>query len=372
VQLLNVHEFGAIGDGVADDTNAIQGAIKYCFDNNINFLKFENGKVYLCNKELVLYGKNLSINGNDSVIKRTTGFVGVFGAVLNIYGLTPNLSYPLLGKYTGEVIAAENITIRDLSIYCSEDILSSTYINGLAVCNSKNIILKNIKVINAPQTAYAIVSSSVNNKDLIIDNVLLDSCISQNSKKHSYRLSSIKESKVFGAMMVNCSAMNVIEREVGYNAKDRKVHLLCNVSSNNAGNYKILIDSCDFDDSGEVYIVQNCTNVIIQNSQLMGGLEIYNPNSMISNNIVIQNNEFNYGTDNNAYKVPLLLYNIKDINIVGNVFTNTFKDMIGVCNIYVYSCEDIIFDKNYNTNLLISKANKRDSDNKNIIISSSY
>lgn len=352
---LNVYEFGAIGNGVIDDTLAIQSAIKYCFDNNIDRLKFENEKVYLCNKEIVLYGKNLIVDGNNSIIKRTTDFMGVFGAVLNVYGLTPNLSYPLLGKYVGNIIPAQGIVIRDLSIYCVEKISSSTYINGVAVCNAKNIILQNIIVTNAPQTAYAIVSSSINNKNLIIDNVILDSCISRNSKKHSFRLSAIKDSNIFNARMINCLAINVIERESGYNAQGRKVHLICNVSSENIGCYKIIIDGCHFDESGEVYIVQNCTNITIQNSQLFGGLEIYNPNKMISNNIVIKDNEFDYVSNNNIYKTPLLLYNIKNINIAGNVFNDLLKEILDEYNIRIYGCEDIIFKENYNFNLFINK-----------------
>ena len=355
MQSFNIYEFGAIGDGIVDDTIAIQTAIKYCFDNNIKSLNFENDKVYLCNKEIVLYGRNLTINGNNSIIKRTIAFAGVFGAVLNIYGLTPNLTYPLTGIYVGEVIPAENIVIRDLDIHFHKDISSSTYINGLAVCNAKNIILENIKVINAPQTAFAIVSSSIDNKNLIIDNVLLDSCIAQYSKKHSFRLSAIKDSNIFNAKMFNCLAINVLERESGYNANGRKVHLLCNVSSNKGGNYRFLIDSCHFDESGEVYIVQNCTNVIIQNSKLTGGLEIYNPNNRIINNIVLQNNIFDYATKNNDYMTPLVLYNIKNINIVGNVFKDTLKGNIADYNVCVYRCDDIIFLKNCNFNLLISK-----------------
>ena len=63
----NVGEFGAKGDGVTDDKQAIQNAINYCASNNKE-LVFDNNKTYLCYSLTVPPG--IKINGNGATLKK--------------------------------------------------------------------------------------------------------------------------------------------------------------------------------------------------------------------------------------------------------------------------------------------------------------
>lgn len=56
LKIVNVKDFGALGDGVKDDTLAIQNAIDYAYDNNIFSIYLPGGE-YTISKPLLLYGK---------------------------------------------------------------------------------------------------------------------------------------------------------------------------------------------------------------------------------------------------------------------------------------------------------------------------
>jgi len=76
---VNVIDFGAVGDGVTDDTAAIQAAIDYtCVPHTTTDaylqakkLTFPEG-VYIVTKPLVIYGENFIIDGNNATIRKTT------------------------------------------------------------------------------------------------------------------------------------------------------------------------------------------------------------------------------------------------------------------------------------------------------------
>ena len=63
----NVSEFGAKGDDITDDRQAIQNAINYCASNNKE-LVFDNNKTYLCYSLTVPPG--IKINGNGATLKK--------------------------------------------------------------------------------------------------------------------------------------------------------------------------------------------------------------------------------------------------------------------------------------------------------------
>ena len=45
---VDVELFGAVGDGITDDSLAIQNAINYARETNINIVNFDS-KTYICN-----------------------------------------------------------------------------------------------------------------------------------------------------------------------------------------------------------------------------------------------------------------------------------------------------------------------------------
>lgn len=62
---INVHQFGAIGDGVANDTDAIQSAI----DNSENrIVEFSNNKTYVVRDTINVTMSNVVIKGNGAII----------------------------------------------------------------------------------------------------------------------------------------------------------------------------------------------------------------------------------------------------------------------------------------------------------------
>ena len=63
---INVKDYGAKGDGVTDDTEAIQNALDNIPPHGI--LKFEPYKTYKTTSTLCKYGSNFKIDGNNSVI----------------------------------------------------------------------------------------------------------------------------------------------------------------------------------------------------------------------------------------------------------------------------------------------------------------
>lgn len=62
---INVHQFGAVGDGKTDDTDAIQAALDYA-DSKV--VEFTNNKIYVTRNSLNICKSNMVINGNGAII----------------------------------------------------------------------------------------------------------------------------------------------------------------------------------------------------------------------------------------------------------------------------------------------------------------
>lgn len=265
--------------GETCDTLAIQRAIKQCWDNNYDgdtILEFESGKEYLVNKELCVYGnyaarnKKFIIKGNNCVLRRTVKFTNAsFGAVFSVYGLTKGLTYNpqyISGKtdlaFGGVQAPATNIDIYDLQIVFDEAVRKDgTLINGFGICNAKYVTLNDCMVDGAPQTNFALNSYQVGTDIRPIDTVLLNGCTGWNSNKHTFRFNAMESSLLFKAKMFNCQAYNTLSPDTSYSIPNKKVHLLCNVSTPATGNFSQVVENCYFDTTGGACITGYCKNV---------------------------------------------------------------------------------------------------------------
>lgn len=154
---INVKTFGAKGDGVTDDSNEIQKAIDYCFDNDLLKLYFPEGQ-YVISKPIVVKtkrdngnvhwwdGKGIKLQGNDKattkIIKTTTNTLtdyheevdGIDSTIILFAGI--NLDGSQGGSGTG-------IGIESLYIENQSTIEGSTAITGNA---SQRMILNDLNI----------------------------------------------------------------------------------------------------------------------------------------------------------------------------------------------------------------------------------
>lgn len=152
---LNVLDFGAVGDGVADDTTALQTAITSAFNNKIGTVYLPAG-TYKVTKPLYLWGSDNYVRsgvqlvgeGIDStVIKKTgngtTADGSWYGAIDAIVILTPFPApvsvTPVTGTYNTAIIdmsiVGDSTSFNDYGIY-TKDAFGQVKMERLCVINT--------------------------------------------------------------------------------------------------------------------------------------------------------------------------------------------------------------------------------------------
>lgn len=129
---VNVKNFNAKGDGVTDDTTAIQSALDYCFENDLN-LYFENGE-YIISKPLIYYAS--SNQGKHSIEIKGETKLGV------------------KIKKVGN-IADDKLNINSVFIIANEDFKTNSNIDT-ANKFARNLTIKNIIITSDGNTDYGI------------------------------------------------------------------------------------------------------------------------------------------------------------------------------------------------------------------------
>lgn len=263
-----------------DDSQIIETAIKYAWDYSKAILEFDQGanktgaRNYLINGEIVVYGDDLVINAHDAVFRRSSNNTGVFGAVFNLYGLRPGLTYPSpVGLFSGPSKCGKRITVNDLHVEFSSN-LAYLAVNGFGIVHSQDSALNRCTCTLAQQTSFALVSTVIASSGLIcaVNNVVLTDCVSTKSRKHSFRQSAILASLFHKSTLVHCTATETLESDTHYNMGQgatlsdepgRKVHLCCGVTASGAGQYVMQSTNCNFDASGEVFLAGYAKNVVL-------------------------------------------------------------------------------------------------------------
>lgn len=136
---LYIQQYGAVGDGITDDTKAVQSAL-YAAKNEPCTIVFETGKTYILKRDIFLYS-NTTLDLNGAVIRD-----GYEGGVNDEYVLWANglrfINNPDSAK-TGGYEALSNITIKNGTI---NGIYGSTVSGAtFALMHASNITFDHIK-----------------------------------------------------------------------------------------------------------------------------------------------------------------------------------------------------------------------------------
>ena len=127
-----VSDFGAIGDGISDDTLPLQKAFDFLQDKPNSKLIFEKNKTYLIDTTLCIKGSNLHIEGNNSTLITTNPSIGIM-----LLNGTPQDKFV---GYEGN----SNITVSNLNFIGYRDRTST----AIAFAHAKNIRIDNCMFTN--------------------------------------------------------------------------------------------------------------------------------------------------------------------------------------------------------------------------------
>jgi hypothetical protein len=224
---VSVLDFGAVGDGVTDDTAAIQSAIDHAIANDQGLIfPRTSGNIYLVDEAnssyCLLINGSIDIEIESSVTIQTTTTIGVAVAVFRLngasntkisgYGATilgkrASYSPQSEGRHAFYVDGGQEITIQ--GIKCLDMGSDGVYLggntryvtvkdvttdncrrNGISITAARNILIEHCKLLNTngvdPQMGIDI---EPNNNNDFCNDIIVKDCFAYNNTNHGYNVS---------------------------------------------------------------------------------------------------------------------------------------------------------------------------------------
>lgn len=281
---VNVKEFGAVGDGVTDDTAAIQRAL-----DSANSIYFEGG-IY-CTNALYIKSNTVLTFSPLAELKANPGY-GVNESVLNISS-----------KSNIEIIG-NGASIRMLKDEYMGD--SSQQRHCVKISSSKNITIKNLKLLRSGGDGVIVGGSNAT----LAENILIDGCTMDDNKRQGISLIGGLKSCIIS----NCTITNT-------NGTDPQLGIDLEPWEESLWNEDVLITNCYFENNknGAITVFEQNRNITISNNRLK------------EQSINVKTNT---GAQSSAIRSP------KNIFIKNNYLDDG--------NIYIYNCEsNILVEDNY-------------------------
>ena len=218
-QYVSVIDFGAVGDGVADDWEPCQKACDYIQSLGGGTVLFPAGKTYrIAGNTIIIWGNNVNLIGYGATLYKDNagGSAGYYGDALTVFGkvngvlyYSPQVaggSYTAPATYNGSTIPSVNINIEGFTVTFGTHLTDS--INGISGLNFEHVTVKNCVVENAPQTSFAWVASE--NTSCV--HVTMDNCFSDGAGMQAFCFNSYDTSpgdagEIF-AKVINCRSEN--------------------------------------------------------------------------------------------------------------------------------------------------------------------
>ena len=331
---LNVKDFGAVGDGIADDTKPIQNAIDFAYENNFH-IKIPKGFYRVANIQLKS-NVNIMGYGSDSVLKLLDNAqkMSINGSKADQLGNYPANVLGTTLIHTGDEwysntraytednteYIVENVCISNLKIDGNKqnntvgDVGFNASSMGACICinQSKNIRVVNCELLNAPMDGLYIGHTLHGGSDY---------CIFENLVIHDNVRCGIAQvtgkSNLFNKCLIYDNGAESIDIEA--NLKDEV-------------NCKHIISNCDL--KGRVNVVckerANQRDIKILNNVVQGGIGL--SDASINNNISILNNSFNGNGEESLINLSGFYYNNGDEKILNNnkiIFANNCAKNFG-------------------------------------------
>lgn len=269
--VVNVKEFGAMGDGVTDDTDAINQAIE-----SGNTIYFPEG-VYMVNPNSDPKGTmkgsemgGIKVGSNKHLILSPNAYLK---SITNDY-----LYYRVLNIYH-----AENVIVEGGHIYGDKEThtgaTSSEYGHAVYLQNAKNVTIKNCDIGYGFGDSICVTADNYG-KDTYSKNVLIENC-----KLHDSRRQGASIIAAHNVVVNNCEIYNIkgiapqcgIDIEANYDTNPVKKVIINNCYIHDTENFSICVTA----KSGEV-IVSNCN---LETAMIYNSLKTEVNNSIISRQI---------------------------------------------------------------------------------------
>ncbi|MGM0411282.1 MAG: glycosyl hydrolase family 28-related protein, partial [Bacillota bacterium] len=339
---VSVKDFGAVGDGVTDDTQAIQNTINYIKNNNNKIsMHFPTG-IYLVSDTLLFDFSNINIIGEDkykTIIKdhnnlpdgkRIFEFIGIEGNKINniniknitVENKNSQTSYiPKSDGFRFEYI--ENIKIKNILV----QEIAGTY--GISFKHCENISIEKLKTYKC---SYAHLMFLQDNENIYVNNSVFDT-VTDINENNTYLLATgaedsypinygVKNIKVNNSAFLNNPNWEGLETHGSENLwftnnyiENCKTGIMCSAGTGEQlehGNYNII------------------NNKIIDTGENLdyGGITIQGGNRL--NNVNIINNSIKgFGSLNETTIGAITIAKTKNIKIKDNFIESCYRT--GIC-----------------------------------------
>ncbi|MDF2714295.1 MAG: hypothetical protein K0R28_1220 [Paenibacillus sp.] len=278
---VNVKWFGAKGDGIADDWEALQRAIDFVLNSGGGTIRIPRGTYKIVSRSVMVWGSNLRIlgDGQEATVIVKSGSAGQTGDCFNVAGKTNNAyyfgdfgagDYAVKLQYTGPTIQSRNICIEGLTLD-SQLTVPHPQANNMGITNTDALTVRDCTFRNALQSNLALVNNALSTMNGLNR---FYNCTFTGSMQHSVRVISYNSGPHVGnrAEFYECRFLNVMGVDTtSSEIVGRQTHFYYRggLLSDQVGAKLV---HCYFDSTGSIVTSNRNMNLQIIDCTIEGGL----------------------------------------------------------------------------------------------------